>query len=64
MVIFAIELSLGLVLHFEPNVLQYLPSSAKVLATGILPAAIIAIALNIFYRKSYLTNQLKNYPAE
>lgn len=48
MVIFAISLSLGLGLQLEPNALQYLPDTLKVLATsGILPAALIAIVLNL-----------------
>ncbi|MFV1878178.1 uracil-xanthine permease family protein [Nioella sp.] len=48
MVIFAIALSLGLGLQLEPDALQYLPSTLKVLATsGILPAALIAIVLNL-----------------
>ncbi|MGX9352649.1 uracil-xanthine permease family protein [Shimia sp. W99] len=48
MVIFAISLSLGLGLQLEPGALQHLPSTIKVLATsGILPAALIAIVLNL-----------------
>ena len=48
MVIFAISLSLGLGLQLEPGALQHLPSTIKVLATsGILPAAAIAIVLNL-----------------
>ncbi|WP_243612125.1 uracil-xanthine permease family protein [Shimia aestuarii] len=48
MVIFAIALSLGLGLQLEPGALQYMPGTLKVLATsGILPAAIIAIVLNL-----------------
>ncbi|WP_204113918.1 uracil-xanthine permease family protein [Shimia biformata] len=48
MVIFAISLSLGLGLQLEPGALQYLPGTLKVLATsGILPAALIAIVLNL-----------------
>ena len=48
MVIFAIALSLGLGLQLEPAALQYLPGTMMVLATsGILPAAVIAIALNL-----------------
>jgi len=48
MVIFAISLSLGLGLQLEPNALQYLPDTLKVLAvSGILPAAFIAIVLNL-----------------
>ena len=48
MVIFAIALSLGLGLQLEPAALQHLPGTLKVLATsGILPAAFIAIVLNL-----------------
>lgn len=48
MVIFAISLSLGLGLQLEPGALQHLPETLKVLATsGILPAALIAITLNL-----------------
>ncbi|MBO9467982.1 purine permease [Tropicibacter sp. R15_0] len=48
MVIFAISLSLGLGLQLEPGALQHLPGTIKVLATsGILPAAFIAIVLNL-----------------
>ncbi len=48
MVIFAIALSLGLGLQLEPKALQYLPDAIRVLATsGILPAALIAIVLNL-----------------
>jgi len=48
MVIFAISLSLGLGLQLEPAALQHLPGTMQVLATsGILPAAVIAIVLNL-----------------
>jgi xanthine permease len=48
MVIFAIALSIGFGLQLEPGALQYLPSTAKVLLTsGLLPAAFIAIVLNL-----------------
>ena len=48
MVIFAISLSIGLGLQLEPGALQHLPSTVKVLmTTGLLPAAIIAISLNL-----------------
>jgi len=48
MVIFAIALSLGLGLQLEPGALQHLPGTWKVLTTsGILPAALIAIVLNL-----------------
>ena len=52
MVIFAIALSLGLGLQLEPGALQYLPGTLKVLMTsGILPAAFIAIVLNLVLPK-------------
>jgi NCS2 family nucleobase:cation symporter-2 len=48
MVIFAIALRLGLGLQLEPGALQHLPDTLRVLATsGILPAALIAIVLNL-----------------
>ncbi|TVS02760.1 MAG: purine permease [Rhodobacteraceae bacterium] len=48
MVIFAIALSLGLGLQLEPSALQHLPDTPRVLLTsGILPAAAIAIVLNL-----------------
>jgi len=48
MVIFAISLSIGLGLQLEPNAVQYLPDTLRVLMTsGLLPAALIAIVLNL-----------------
>jgi len=49
MVIFAISLSIGLGLQLEPNAVQHLPwDSARILMTsGLLPAALIAIVLNL-----------------
>lgn len=48
MVILAIALSLGLGLQLEPDALQNMPQTLKVLATsGILPAALIAIVLKL-----------------
>ena len=48
MVIFAISLSLGLGLQLEPGALQHLPATVKVLlASGLLPAATLAIVLNL-----------------
>jgi NCS2 family nucleobase:cation symporter-2 len=48
MVIFAISISLGLGLQLEPQALQYLPQTARVLLTsGLLPAAFLAIILNL-----------------
>lgn len=48
MVIFAISLSIGLGLQLDPKAVQYLPDTLRVLMTsGLLPAALIAIALNL-----------------
>ncbi len=48
MVIFAVSLSIGLGLQLEPGALQHLPSTIQVLlASGILPAAALAIVLNL-----------------
>ena len=56
MVIFAVALSFGLGLQLEvmnvsdsaPNALQHLPDTLRILgASGILPAALIAIVLNL-----------------
>lgn len=48
MVIFAVALSIGLGLQLEPGALQHLPKTAHILLTsGLLPAALIAIVLNL-----------------
>ena len=48
MVIFAISLSVGLGLQLVPQALQYLPPTVKILMTsGLLPAAFLAIVLNL-----------------
>ncbi len=48
MVIFAISLSIGLGLQQEPGALQYVGGTLKILLTsGLLPAALIAIVLNL-----------------
>lgn len=48
MVIFAISLSIGLGLQQEPGALQHVGGTLKILLTsGLLPAALIAIALNL-----------------
>jgi NCS2 family nucleobase:cation symporter-2 len=48
MVIFAVALSVGLGLQLEPAALQHLPATLKILlTTGLLPAATIAIGLNL-----------------
>ncbi len=48
MVIFAVSLSIGLGLQLEPQALAHLPATPKVLLTsGLLPAAFLAIFLNL-----------------
>lgn len=48
MVIFAVSLSIGLGLQMVPAALQHLPQTAQILLTsGLLPAAFIAIILNL-----------------
>jgi xanthine permease len=48
MVIFAISLSVGLGLQLAPEALQHLPGTLKILMTsGLLPAAVISITLNL-----------------
>jgi len=48
MVIFAIALAVGLGLQLEPKAVQYLPDTLRILMTsGLLPAAFIAIVLNL-----------------
>ena len=48
MVIFAIALSVGLGLQLEPGAVQHLPDTMRILMTsGLLPAALIAIVLNL-----------------
>ncbi|ABD55523.1 uracil-xanthine permease family protein [Jannaschia sp. CCS1] len=48
MVIFAVALSIGLGLQLEPGAVQYLPDWGRVLmVSGLLPAAFIAIVLNL-----------------
>lgn len=48
MVIFAVSLSVGLGLQLEPGALQHVPDTLRVLlASGLLPAAFLAIILNL-----------------
>ena len=48
MVIFAVSLSIGLGLQLEPGALQHLPRAGQVLlSSGLLPAAFLAIILNL-----------------
>ncbi|MEP3113942.1 nucleobase:cation symporter-2 family protein [Nisaea sp.] len=52
MVIFAIALGIGLGLQMEPKAVQYLPDTLRTLMTsGLLPAAFIAIVLNLVLPK-------------
>ncbi|MEP6149071.1 MAG: solute carrier family 23 protein, partial [Nisaea sp.] len=52
MVIFAIALGIGLGLQMEPKAVQYLPDTLRILMTsGLLPAAFIAIVLNLVLPK-------------
>ncbi|MFK7890268.1 MAG: solute carrier family 23 protein, partial [Granulosicoccus sp.] len=60
MMIFAIALSVGLGLQLEPDALQHLPSTAKVLMTsGLLPSAFIAIVLNILLPDENASERLR-----
>ncbi len=48
MVIFAIAISIGLGLQLEPGAVQHMPDTIRILLTsGLLPAALIAIVLNL-----------------
>ena len=48
MVIFAVSLTLGLGMQQVPDAMKFLPDMARMLiSTGLLPAAIIAIVLNL-----------------
>ena len=48
MLIFGVSISIGLGLLLEPGALQHLPKTAQaLLATGLLPAVVIAIVLNL-----------------
>nr|WP_306264756.1 nucleobase:cation symporter-2 family protein [Pararhizobium sp. IMCC3301] len=58
MVIFAVSLSIGFGLQLEPNALQYLPDTLRILATtGLLPAALIAIVLNLVLPEELMEDQ-------
>ena len=53
LMIFAVSLSVGLGLQLEPSALQHLSGTAKVLMTsGLLPAAVLAIVLNLVLPKT------------
>ena len=58
MVIFAVSLSIGLGLQLEPGALQHLPATAKILlSSGLLPAAFLAIILNLVLPKDLSDEQ-------
>lgn len=58
MVIFAVSLSVGLGLQLVPDALQHLPSTPKILLTsGLLPAAFLAIVLNLILPKELTDDQ-------
>jgi NCS2 family nucleobase:cation symporter-2 len=58
MIIFAISISVGLGLQLEPSALFFLPSTVKVLLTsGLLPAAFLAIILNLILPKELSDDQ-------
>jgi len=58
MVIFAVSLSVGLGLQLVPDAVQHLPSTPKVLLTsGLLPAAFIAIVLNLILPEELTEDQ-------
>ncbi|MEJ8475759.1 uracil-xanthine permease family protein [Roseibium algae] len=58
MVIFAVSLSIGLGLQLEPGALQHVPATIKVLlSSGLLPAAFIAIALNLILPEELADDQ-------
>jgi NCS2 family nucleobase:cation symporter-2 len=58
MVIFAVSLSVGLGLQLVPDALQHLPSTPKILLTsGLLPAAFLAIILNLILPKELTDDQ-------
>ncbi len=59
MVIFAMALSVGLGLQLVPQALVHVPSTAKILLTsGLLPAAFIAITLNLLLPDELTTEQV------
>ncbi len=58
MVIFAVALSVGLGLQLEPGALQHMPDTARILLTsGLLPAAAIAIVLNLVLPEDVTADQ-------
>ena len=60
MVIFAVALSVGLGLQLEPGALQHLPDTPRILLTsGLLPAALIAIVLNLVLPDPVTADQME-----
>lgn len=58
MVIFAISISIGLGLQLVPEALQHVPGTARVLLTsGLLPAAFLAIILNLLLPEEVANEQ-------
>ena len=61
MLIFALSLSLGLGLQLEPGALQHLPEIAQVLlASGLLPAAFLAVLLNLVLPEGHTAEATKH----
>jgi len=49
MLIFGVSLSIGIGLELEPEAISHLPETLRiVLTSGVLPAAILAVVLNLF----------------
>ena len=60
MVIFAVSISIGLGLQLEPGALQHLPKTAQVLlSSGLLPAAFLAIILNLILPEELADEQVE-----
>lgn len=58
MLIFGVALSLSLGLQLEPSALAHLPETPRILLTsGVLPAAVIAVTLNLFLPRDAATGE-------
>lgn len=65
MLIFGVSLSLALGLQLEPGAVAHLPETAAILLTsGVLPAAILAIVLNLFLPRATADEEPSLAPAE
>ncbi|MDP3550525.1 MAG: nucleobase:cation symporter-2 family protein [Novosphingobium sp.] len=65
MLIFGVSLSLALGLQLEPDAVAHLPETARILLTsGVLPAAVVAIALNLFLPRETADEAPSLSPAE